>query len=248
WQKELKDAKEFMETLKIDLFTDEVFVFTPKGDVINLPAGSTPIDFAYSIHTEIGHRLNGAKVNGKIVPINYQLKNGDIVEILVSPNKDRGPSRDWLQIVKSSQARNKIRQWFKKEKREENIARGEEMLERELRRHGIQPAMIKSEIWDEVLKKLNIHTMEDLYATIGYGGLTLNQVIPRIKEEIKKSQKEIGLKSVPLDKAGKKKEKTGGMGVIVKGVDNVMVRFAKCCSPVPGDEIIGYVTKGRGIS
>ncbi|GAB6117577.1 bifunctional (p)ppGpp synthetase/guanosine-3',5'-bis(diphosphate) 3'-pyrophosphohydrolase [Thermoanaerobacter brockii subsp. lactiethylicus] len=248
WQKELKDAKEFMETLKIDLFTDEVFVFTPKGDVINLPAGSTPIDFAYSIHTEIGHRLNGAKVNGKIVPINYQLKNGDIVEILVSPNKDRGPSRDWLQIVKSSQARNKIRQWFKKEKREENIARGEEMLERELRRHGIQPAMIKSEIWDEVLKKLNIHTMEDLYATIGYGGLTLNQVIPRIKEEIKKSQKEIGLKSVSIDKAGKKKEKTGGTGVIVKGVNNVMVRFAKCCSPVPGDEIIGYVTKGRGIS
>ncbi|HHW56369.1 MAG TPA: bifunctional (p)ppGpp synthetase/guanosine-3',5'-bis(diphosphate) 3'-pyrophosphohydrolase [Clostridia bacterium] len=248
WQKELKDAKEFMETLKIDLFTDEVFVFTPKGDVINLPAGSTPIDFAYSIHTEIGHRLNGAKVNGKIVPINYQLKNGDIVEILVSPNKDRGPSRDWLQIVKSSQARNKIRQWFKKEKREENIARGEEILEKELRRHGIQPVMIKNEIWEEVLKKLNIHTMEDLYATIGYGGLTLNQVIPRIKEEIKKSQKEIGLKPTTPDRVEKKKAKTNNMGVIVKGVDNVMVRFAKCCSPVPGDEIIGYVTKGRGIS
>jgi len=247
WQKEMRDASEFMETLKIDLFTDEVFVFTPKGDVISLPAGSTPIDFAYAIHSAIGNKMSGAKVNNKIVPIDYVLQNGDIVEILTSSNV-QGPSRDWLKIVKSSQAKNKINQWFKKEKREENIARGEEMLERDLRRHGIQPAMIKSEIWEEVLKKLNIHTIEDLYATIGYGGLTLNQVIPRIKEEIKKSQKEIGLKSVPIDKAGKKKEKTGGTGVIVKGVDNVMVRFAKCCSPVPGDEIIGYVTKGRGIS
>nr|WP_170271637.1 bifunctional (p)ppGpp synthetase/guanosine-3',5'-bis(diphosphate) 3'-pyrophosphohydrolase [Caldanaerobacter subterraneus] len=247
WQKELKDPKEFMETLKIDLFTDEVFVFTPKGDVISLPAGSTPIDFAYSIHTEIGHRMNGAKVNGRIVPINYQLKTGDIVEILVSPNKDRGPSRDWLQIVKTSQARNKIRQWFKKEKREENIARGEEMLEKELRRQGIQPSMIKTEIWEEVLKKLNIHTMEDLYATIGYGGLTLNQVIPRIKEEIRKSQKTVPKVQTPT-REERKKEKKNGAGVIVKGVDNVMVRFAKCCSPVPGDEIVGYVTRGRGIS
>jgi len=248
WQKELKDAKEFMETLKIDLFTDEVFVFTPKGDVINLPFGSTPIDFAYSIHTEIGHRLNGAKVNGRIVPINYQLKNGDIVEILTTTNKDRGPSRDWLQIVKSSQAKNKIRQWFKKEKREENIARGEEILQRELRRQGIQPVMLKGDIWEQVLKKINVHSMEDLYAAIGYGGLMLNQVIPRVKEEVKKLQKTNTLKVIERDKVQDKKQKIGGMGVIVKGVDNVMVKFSKCCSPVPGDDIVGYVTKGRGVS
>ncbi|MGB9679363.1 MAG: RelA/SpoT family protein [Thermoanaerobacteraceae bacterium] len=248
WQKELKDAKEFMETLKIDLFTDEVFVFTPKGDVINLPFGSTPIDFAYSIHTEIGHRLNGAKVNGRIVPINYQLKNGDIVEILTTTNKDRGPSRDWLQIVKSSQAKNKIRQWFKKEKREENIARGEEILQRELRRQGLQPVMLKGDIWEQVLKKINVHSMEDLYAAIGYGGLMLNQVIPRVKEEVKKLQKTNTLKVIERDKVQDKKQKIGGMGVIVKGVDNVMVKFSKCCSPVPGDDIVGYVTKGRGVS
>lgn len=248
WQKELKDAKEFMETLKIDLFTDEVYVFTPKGDVINLPTGSTPIDFAYSIHTEIGHRLNGAKVNGKIVPINYELKNGDIVEILTTTNKDRGPSRDWLQLVKSSQAKNKIRQWFKKEKKEENIVRGEEILQRELRKHGMQPAMLKGEVLEQVLKKLNIHSADDLYAAIGYGGLTPNQVIPRIKEEFKKIENQNSLKTVTLNKYNKKQQKIGGLGVIVKGVDNVMVKFSKCCSPVPGDEIIGYVTKGRGVS
>ncbi|MDE4541925.1 bifunctional (p)ppGpp synthetase/guanosine-3',5'-bis(diphosphate) 3'-pyrophosphohydrolase [Thermoanaerobacterium sp. R66] len=247
WQRELKDAKEFMETLKIDLFTDEVYVFTPKGDVISLPAGSTPIDFAYSIHTEIGHRLNGAKVNGKIVPIDYELKNGDIVEILTTTNADRGPSRDWLQIVKSSQAKNKIRQWFKKEKREENIERGQEIFYRELKRQGIQQSQLKSDIMESVLKKLNMHSEEDLYATIGFGGLALNQIIPRIKEELKQVESE-SKKQIPTVLEAKKKQKIGGMGVIVKGEDNVMVRFSKCCSPVPGDEIVGYVTKGRGVS
>jgi GTP pyrophosphokinase len=247
WQRELKDAKEFMETLKIDLFTDEVYVFTPKGDVISLPAGSTPIDFAYSIHTEIGHRLNGAKVNGKIVPIDYELKNGDIVEILTTTNADRGPSRDWLQIVKSSQAKNKIRQWFKKEKREENIERGQEIFYRELKRQGIQQSQLKSDIMESVLKKLNMHSEEDLYATIGFGGLALNQIIPRIKEELKQAESE-SKRQIPTVLETKKKQKIGGMGVIVKGEDNVMVRFSKCCSPVPGDEIVGYVTKGRGVS
>ncbi|HHV73533.1 MAG TPA: bifunctional (p)ppGpp synthetase/guanosine-3',5'-bis(diphosphate) 3'-pyrophosphohydrolase [Thermoanaerobacterium sp.] len=247
WQRELKDAKEFMETLKIDLFTDEVYVFTPKGDVISLPAGSTPIDFAYSIHTEIGHRLNGAKVNGKIVPIDYELKNGDIVEILTTTNADRGPSRDWLQIVKSSQAKNKIRQWFKKEKREENIERGQEIFYRELKRQGIQQSQLKSDIMESVLKKLNMHSEEDLYATIGFGGLALNQIIPRIKEELKQVESE-SKRQIPTVLEAKKKQKIGGMGVIVKGEDNVMVRFSKCCSPVPGDEIVGYVTKGRGVS
>ncbi|MBE0069379.1 RelA/SpoT family protein [Thermoanaerobacterium thermosaccharolyticum] len=247
WQRELKDAKEFMETLKIDLFTDEVYVFTPKGDVISLPAGSTPIDFAYSIHTEIGHRLNGAKVNGKIVPIDYELKNGDIVEILTTTNSDRGPSRDWLQIVKSSQAKNKIRQWFKKEKREENIERGEEIFYRELKRHGIQQSQLKGDIMESVLRKLNMHSEEDLFAAIGFGGLALNQIIPRIKEELKQIESEDKKQSTPIVEI-KKKPKIGGMGVIVKGEDNVMVRFSKCCSPVPGDEIVGYVTKGRGVS
>ncbi|MGJ7045867.1 RelA/SpoT family protein [Thermoanaerobacterium thermosulfurigenes] len=247
WQRELKDAKEFMETLKIDLFTDEVYVFTPKGDVISLPAGSTPIDFAYSIHTEIGHRLNGAKVNGKIVPIDYELKNGDIVEILTTTNADRGPSRDWLQIVKSSQAKNKIRQWFKKEKREENIERGQEIFYRELKRQGIQQSQLKSDIMESVLKKLNMHSEEDLYATIGFGGLALNQIIPRIKEELKQVESE-SKRHIPTVSETKKKQKIGGMGVIVKGEDNVMVRFSKCCSPVPGDEIVDYVTKGRGVS
>ncbi|AGB19157.1 RelA/SpoT family protein [Thermoanaerobacterium thermosaccharolyticum] len=247
WQRELKDAKEFMETLKIDLFTDEVYVFTPKGDVISLPAGSTPIDFAYSIHTEIGHRLNGAKVNGKIVPIYYELKNGDIVEILTTTNSDRGPSRDWLQIVKSSQAKNKIRQWFKKEKREENIERGEEIFYRELKRHGIQQSQLKGDIMESVLRKLNMHSEEDLFAAIGFGGLALNQIIPRIKEELKQIESEDKKQNTPIAEI-KKKPKIGGMGVIVKGEDNVMVRFSKCCSPVPGDEIVGYVTKGRGVS
>ncbi|WHE08274.1 bifunctional (p)ppGpp synthetase/guanosine-3',5'-bis(diphosphate) 3'-pyrophosphohydrolase [Thermoanaerobacterium thermosaccharolyticum] len=247
WQRELKDAKEFMETLKIDLFTDEVYVFTPKGDVISLPAGSTPIDFAYSIHTEIGHRLNGAKVNGKIVPIDYELKNGDIVEILTTTNSDRGPSRDWLQIVKSSQAKNKIRQWFKKEKREENIERGEEIFYRELKRHGIQQSQLKGDIMESVLKKLNMHSEEDLFAAIGFGGLALNQIIPRIKEELKQIESENKKQNTPIVEI-KRKPKIGGMGVIVKGEDNVMVRFSKCCSPVPGDEIVGYVTKGRGVS
>ncbi|MCP2240721.1 RelA/SpoT family protein [Thermoanaerobacterium thermosaccharolyticum] len=247
WQRELKDAKEFMETLKIDLFTDEVYVFTPKGDVISLPAGSTPIDFAYSIHTEIGHRLNGAKVNGKIVPIDYELKNGDIVEILTTTNSDRGPSRDWLQIVKSSQAKNKIRQWFKKEKREENIERGEEIFYRELKRHGIQQSQLKGDIMESVLKKLNMHSEEDLFAAIGFGGLALNQIIPRIKEELKQIESENKKQNTPVVEI-KRKPKIGGMGVIVKGEDNVMVRFSKCCSPVPGDEIVGYVTKGRGVS
>ncbi|MDI6603545.1 MAG: bifunctional (p)ppGpp synthetase/guanosine-3',5'-bis(diphosphate) 3'-pyrophosphohydrolase [Thermoanaerobacteraceae bacterium] len=249
WQRELKDPKEFMETLKIDLFTDEVYVFTPKGDVISLPRGSTPVDFAYSIHTEIGHRMNGAKVNGKIVPIDYKLRNGDIIEILTIANTERGPSRDWLQIAKSSQAKNKIKQWFKKEKRKENIERGEEIFLRELKKHGIPQSMIKNQQMEAILKKLNIHSEDDLYATIGYGGLLANQIIPRIKEELKKYEKEDDvLKPVISVKEHKKPLKTKDIGVIVKGENNVMVKFSKCCSPVPGDEILGYITKGHGVS
>ena len=171
WERDTKDAREFMETLKIDLFTDEVFVFTPKGEVIDLPNGSTPIDFAYKIHSGVGNSCVGAKVNGKIVPLEYKLKNGDIVEILTSASSP-GPSRDWLKIVKSSSARNRIRQWFKKERREENLEKGKEIFEKGLKRQGYTPSEILRPEWiEKVLKKFGLHNMDDLYATLGYGGL-----------------------------------------------------------------------------
>ncbi len=249
WQRDLKDAREFMETIKIDLFTDEVFVFTPKGDVIDLPAGSIPIDFAYRIHTDVGHNCVGAKVNGRIVQLNYKLKNGDIVEILTS-SQSNGPSRDWLNIVKSSQAKNKIRQWFKKEAREDNILKGREMLEKEIKRAGyFYKTLIKQEYLDSVLKRLNINDTDDLFAAIGYGGVTANLVLQRILEEYRKDDKNADIKQkLEYTKKYEKREKTIEKGVKVKGVDNLLIRFSKCCSPVPGDEIIGYITRGRGIS
>ncbi|QSQ09995.1 GTP pyrophosphokinase [Koleobacter methoxysyntrophicus] len=250
WQRDLKDAKEFMETIKIDLFTDEVFVFTPKGDVIDLPAGSTPIDFAYRIHTDVGHNCIGAKINGKIVPLNYQLKNGDIVEILTG-SQPGGPSRDWLNIVKSSQARNKIRQWFKKEIREENIAKGREMLEKEVKRAGyFHKNLMKQEYIDAVLKKFNFNDVEDLFSSIGYGGITANQVLQKLLEEYRKHNKGKFRQEIEFPKKDDrhKKGRTLDKGVKVKGVDNLLVRFSRCCNPVPGDEIIGYITRGRGVS
>ncbi|HHU70233.1 MAG TPA: bifunctional (p)ppGpp synthetase/guanosine-3',5'-bis(diphosphate) 3'-pyrophosphohydrolase [Thermoanaerobacterales bacterium] len=249
WQRDLKDAREFMETIKIDLFTDEVFVFTPKGDVIDLPAGSIPIDFAYRIHTDVGHNCVGAKVNGRIVQLNYELKNGDIVEILTS-SQSNGPSRDWLNMVKSSQAKNKIRQWFKKEAREDNILKGREMLEKEIKRAGFfYKTLLKQEYLDAVLKKLNINDTDDLFAAIGYGGVTANLVLQRLIEEYKKDDKNAGIEQKPeYPKKYEKREKTIEKGVKVEGVDNLLIRFSKCCSPVPGDEIIGYITRGRGIS
>jgi len=252
WQKEMRDASEFMETLKIDLFTDEVFVFTPKGDVINLPAGSTPIDFAYAIHSAIGNKMSGAKVNNKIVPIDYVLQNGDIVEILTSSNV-QGPSRDWLKIVKSSQAKNKINQWFKKEKREENIIRGKEMIEKELKKQGFTASQLCKPEWvDIILKKYTFATIEDLWAAIGYGALTANRVISRLKEEYRKTVKaeELAEQMAKLDdkKVRIRAKKVPENGVIVKGIENCLVRISRCCNPVPGDEIIGYITRGRGVS
>ncbi|SHJ23895.1 RelA/SpoT family protein [Lutispora thermophila] len=251
WQNEVKDTKEFMETLKIDLVIDEVYVFTPKGDVIDLPVDSSPIDFAYKIHSAIGNKCVGAKINGKIVPLDYKLQNGDIVEIITSANSN-GPSRDWLKIVKSSQAKNKIRQWFKKEKREENIQKGKDILDKEIKRLGSSLSIaIKSEWLETVYKKIGLNSLDDLYASLGYGGLTLNQVMMRLKEEIRKNQK-IDIKDEELlDKQLEKpirKKKRLNTGVKVKGVDNILVRFSKCCNPVPGDEILGYITKGRGVS
>ncbi|HEY5584870.1 MAG TPA: bifunctional (p)ppGpp synthetase/guanosine-3',5'-bis(diphosphate) 3'-pyrophosphohydrolase [Ruminiclostridium sp.] len=252
WQKDTRDENEFMETLKIDLFTDEVFVFTPKGDVMNLPVDSTPVDFAYLIHSAIGNKMIGAKVNSKMVPIDYKLKNGDIIDILTS-STIHGPSRDWLKIVKSSQARNKINQWFKKETREENIIRGKEMIERELKKQGLAYNQLFKTEWIEiVLRKYNFPSLDDLYAGVGYGAITTNKVVTRLKEEFKKTLKpeemEQILETIAQTKNEKKNKHAPESGIIVKGIDNCLVRLSRCCNPVPGDGIIGYITRGRGVS
>ncbi|NMB27751.1 MAG: bifunctional (p)ppGpp synthetase/guanosine-3',5'-bis(diphosphate) 3'-pyrophosphohydrolase [Tissierellia bacterium] len=252
WQKDLKDPKEFMETLKIDFFTDEVFVFTPKGDVINLPNGSTPIDFAYRVHTAVGNNCVGAKVDGRIVPLDYKLKNGNIVEVLTSANSN-GPSRDWLKIVKSSQAKNKIRQWFRREERDLNMNKGKEMLEKEVKRQGYKLTEILKEDWlKSTAGKLSLNTSDDLYAALGYGSVTLTQVMPRLKELHKEHYKIRDEKAIVEGKTKEqsypKREKRLTQGISIEGLENIKVRFSKCCNPVPGDEIIGYITRGRGVS
>ncbi|MDD4494177.1 MAG: bifunctional (p)ppGpp synthetase/guanosine-3',5'-bis(diphosphate) 3'-pyrophosphohydrolase, partial [Eubacteriales bacterium] len=219
WQKEMPDAGEFMETLKVDLFTDEVFVFTPKGDVINLPAGSTPIDFAYAIHSAVGNRMIGAKINSRIVPLGYELANGDIIEILTSTNS-RGPSRDWLKIVKSSQARNKINQWFKKEKREENIEKGKLTIERELKKHGLEYSELFKDEWvDKVLKRYNFKELDDIYAAVGFGAITANKIISKLKEDYRKA---VGIDEKELTeesklKKGRERKQVPESGIVVKG-------------------------------
>lgn len=252
WQRELKDPKEFMESLKIDLFTNQVFVFTPKGDVIDLPVGSTPVDFAYKIHSAVGNKCIGAKVDGRIVPLDHKVKTGNIIDVLTS-NNSNGPSRDWLKFVKSTQAKNKIRQWFKKERREENTQRGKELLEKEAKRLGYSAKeLLKNEWLTIVMKKLRFNNIEDLYAAMGYGGIALNQVTPKLKELYKEEHKENKpveeLENVQTNASKRKPKKTPKQGVNVKGIDNILVRFAKCCSPVPGDAIIGYITRGRGVT
>jgi len=251
WQRELKDANEFMESLKIDLFDDEVFVFTPKGDVVDLPLGSTPVDFAYQIHTDVGNRCVGAKVNGKITPLNYQLKNGDIVEIITS-KQAAGPSPDWLNFVKTSGARHKIKQWFKKERREENIALGREALEREVRRLGLEPhEVLREERMAELAKKLSFLTTDDLVAAVGYGGLSPQQVVSRLSEEYRKEKKEQELANLVEVKPDARLVSEFGkpsQGIRVRGISNVLIRLARCCNPVPGDPIVGFITRGRGVS
>ena len=260
WEKDLKDPQEFMNALKDDVFNSQVYVFTPKGDVIELPAGSTPIDFAYRVHTNIGNRCVGAKIDGRIVPIDYKLQNGNIVEVLTSSNSN-GPSRDWINIVKTPNAKSRIRQWFKKERREENIERGNEILEKEFKKYSLP---LKDNSIDKYMilmaKKFNQQTVEDLIATIGYGGIMVTQVVPKIKElyekEFKKSQKQeqqeqindIEKHKLTDEEYKKKRKNTSCQGVVVKGLDNILIRFAKCCNPLPGDEIVGYVTKGRGVA
>ncbi|MCL5774436.1 MAG: bifunctional (p)ppGpp synthetase/guanosine-3',5'-bis(diphosphate) 3'-pyrophosphohydrolase [Firmicutes bacterium] len=242
-QGETKSAAEYVKNLKLDLLESQVFVFTPKGDVIGLPAGSTPIDFAYRIHTDVGHRCAGAKVNAKIVSIDYQLQNGDIADIITS--KHGTPSLDWLKVCKSSHAKNKIRQWFKKERRDENIVRGREILERELKRNRLEGFPGNEKIMKQVTAELNFLTFEDLLASIGYGENTPAQIITRIKEELPKEEAE-EIEAL-IKKPVARKQKTA-QAVKVKGIDNLLVKFSKCCLPVPGDSIIGYITMGKGIS
>ena len=248
WQ-DTSNPKEFVNALKLDAFSDEVFVFSPRGDVIDLPQGSIPIDFAYRIHTEVGHRCVGAKINGKIVPLEYELKNGDIVEIITS--KTGKPSLDWLKIVGSSESRSKIRSWFKKENREENIVKGADALERECKRLGHDWKEInKAGRLAKVAKQMNAGSEEDLLAAVGYGGFAVNTVLIKLLELHKKEvQKEEKDNLAILDKLKTRKPtKHNGSGILVKGEAGLMVRLAKCCSPVPGDPIIGFITRGRGVS
>lgn len=251
-QKDTNDPEDFMRVLKIDMFSDEVFVFTPSGDVINLSLGSTIVDFAYAIHSEVGNHMQGAKVNGRIVTLDYVLQNGDVVEIATSGSSN-GPSLDWLKICKTSQARNKIKQWFKKEKREENIERGQLYIEKELRKNGLTMAQFeRKEILESVLKKTHVNSLEELYAGLGYGGIPLHMVMNRVTFELKKMAD--SLKDKDPDEiirqvaAQAKKTKKDSNGVIIEGVDNVLIKFARCCNPLPGDEIIGFITKGYGVS
>ncbi|TCW37803.1 RelA/SpoT family protein [Laceyella sacchari] len=244
-QQEASDAKEFVENLKMDWFSDSVFVFTPKGDVIELPMGSVPLDFAYRIHTDIGNMCIGAKVNGKIVPLDYPLKTGDIVEILTSKHS-YGPSQDWLSLVKSSHARSKIRNWFKKQRREESVAKGREMVEALLKKHDFTVSdVLTSDRIEDVTKKFNFNEEEDLFAAVGYGGISTAQVVHRLTDGLKEEQQPVVLpevKALPI-----RKHKLD-QGVRVKGVDNLLIRLSRCCNPVPGDEIAGYVTHGRGVT
>lgn len=252
WQKDASNAQEFMESLKIDLFSDTVFVFTPKGDVIELPRGSVPLDFAYRIHTEIGNRCVGAKVNGKMVPLDHQLKTGDIVEVMTSKHS-YGPSQDWLKISQSSHARNKIRQWFKKERREENVAKGKELIEKEIKVLELEPKLVMTdENLLNVAKKFSFAVEEDLYAAVGYGGISAKTVVTRLMDKFKKQPTPIADEEIVAKAAAeiqtfaqKNKDRSG---VRVKGVENLLIRLSRCCNPVPGDEIVGFITKGRGVS
>lgn len=251
WQKEAVDATEFMEGFKLDLFSDEIFVFTPKGVVINLPAGATPIDFAYKIHTDIGNKCVGAKVNGKIVTLDYKLKTGEIVEILTS-SSSRGPNIDWLNIANSNQARSKIKQWLRKARREENLERGKEMLEKECKKQSLLFSdLCKGPLYDKLLKRYHLNNVEEIYVAVGEGELLSSTVISKLKENVVKQVTEEELnKNIEeqIAKTERQTKKKQSYGVTVKGLNNIMVRFARCCNPVPGDDIAGYITKGRGVS
>lgn len=252
WQKELNDPKEFMNTLKVDLFSNQVYVLTPKGDAMELPAGSTPLDFAFKIHSAVGAKCIGAKVNGKMVPIDYVLQNGQIVDIVTS-NSSKGPSIDWLKIVKTNTAKTKIRQWLKKENRSESSDKGKEMLEKLVRRKGYdQQQILKNTYITKAAKTLNYGSAEELYTALSYGGVLVNKVLVMLVDyyheekqaELSRKEKEAAV----VEKKKRQRTENNTTGIKVEGVDNLLVRFSKCCNPVPGDEIVGFITKGRGIS
>lgn len=251
WHQDMNDSRDFVNTVKMDIFADEVFVFTPRGDVIDLPVGSVPIDFAYRIHTDVGNRCVGAKVNGRIVPLDFKLSNGDIVEVITS-KQSSGPSRDWLNIVGSSDTRNKIKGWFKKERREENIIKGREMLEKEAKRLGYDPKVLaRPEKLKEAGTKLRIDSDENLLAALGYGGVTLNSVISKLVEIYKKDQKlntTKDLSELLAELKPRKSKAKASHGILVKGEEGIMVKLARCCNPIPGDTVIGYITRGSGVS
>ena len=254
-QQDSNDAEEYVQSLKIDMFDDEVFVFTPKGRIVSLPSGSTPIDFAYAIHSGVGNAMVGAKVNNRIANIDTKLKNGDIVEVITSKSA-KGPSRDWLNICQSNQARTKIKQWFKKEKRDENIVHGKASFESEMKRTGLpMSAITDPELEPQLLKKLSFDSWDDMYAAIGYGGLTAVKAVGRIRDDITKAVKaQTAEKQPPVpirvtpDPEAAKQNRHAANGVIVEDIDSCMIKFAKCCTPVPGDPIVGFITKGFGVS
>jgi GTP diphosphokinase / guanosine-3',5'-bis(diphosphate) 3'-diphosphatase len=249
YQNESSNAEEFMESLKFDLFSDMVYVFSPKGDVMELPAGSVPIDFAYRVHSEIGNKTIGSKVNGKMVPLDTKLKTGDIVEILTS-KQSFGPSRDWLKIAQSSQAKNKIKQFFKKQLREDNVHKGREMIEKEIKSQefDVKEVLVNENI-KRVCEKFNFTSEEDMYAAVGFSGITAQQVVNRLAEKMRKIRDhEEALEKITKEMNAPTTKKATESGVIVKGIENLLIRLSRCCSPVPGDEIVGFITKGRGVS
>ena len=247
WQQDINDDSEFMESLKTDLFEDTVFIFTPKGDVIELPKGSCPVDFAYRVHTEVGHKCTGARVNGRIVPLDYQLSNGDIVEIITSKNST-GPTRGWLDFIKTSSARSRIKAWFKRSQRQEYILKGHEHLEAELRKRHFDPKeLLKEGKLAEVLERFSLTTLDDLFSAVGDGSLTANQVANRIKESYFPNALVEDIINKPAVKTGAGQERVT-RSLRVKGVDDIVIRLAHCCNPLPGDQVLGYITRGRGIS
>ena len=248
-QSDFQDEEEFVQALKIDMFTDQVFVFSPKGDVYSFPSGATPVDFAFSIHSAVGYKMQGARVNGKIVNLDHQMQNGDIVEIITS-SAVHGPSRDWLKIVKTAQARNKINAWYKKENRAENIIKGKEMLEREIKHEDPElQVLLTDEYIQKIIRRYGYGSSDDLYANIGYGGIQIANIVAKLKDEYKKKfEKEQAATLLTIPPVAPTQKANSSDGIIVKGVDNCLIRYSKCCNPVPGDKIVGYITRGRGVS
>lgn len=251
WQNETRDSEEFIKSLKVDLFSDEIFVFTPKGEIIDLPSGANPIDFAYRIHSAVGNKCVGAKVNGRIVTLDTPLKTGDFVEIITQQNS-KGPSRDWLKIVKTSQAKAKIRAFYKKELKEENVANGKQMLDMEAKRQGSSlSALFKVEFYEPILRKFSFVDLDDLYAAVGCGGITAAQIITRLREEQRSHEKPIVpvMPLTPTENAQPKRTASNSdEGIIIAGLPGCQIHFARCCTPLPGDEIIGFITRGRGVT